>query len=213
MIRHYDRRGDAARLRYLEEDFEYAGFASISNSGRGLGRIGQSRGAALRLGDERYRRMQPYYDVRDYDSDDTSADTPWQGHTAEGERHYRERAERAAAEHAAYVEGLRASEAAGAAQASAMHPASSRAGRRPRRERIYPKGYVRSDERIREDLCEALGDSGLDVSNVTVMVKDGVVTLDGTVTQRGVKHAIEDYADDCGGVKEIINNIRVVASH
>lgn len=79
----------------------------------------------------------------------------------------------------------------------------------PRSRRITPKGYVRSDERLREDLCERLSRSGLDVSDVTVEVSDGTVTLDGTVSDRRTKHAIEDCADDCLGVTDIQNRIRV----
>ncbi|WP_255592903.1 BON domain-containing protein [Bordetella sp. BOR01] len=81
-----------------------------------------------------------------------------------------------------------------------------------RSQRITPKGYVRSDERVREDLCERLSRSGLDVSDVSVDVSDGTVTLEGTVPNRGTKHAIEDCADDCLGVSDIQNHIRV-ASH
>jgi len=75
--------------------------------------------------------------------------------------------------------------------------------------RILPKGYVRSDERVREDLCEHLSRSGLDVSDVSVDVADGTVTLEGTVPNRYTKHAIEDCADDCLGVSDIQNRIKV----
>lgn len=72
-----------------------------------------------------------------------------------------------------------------------------------------PKGYTRSDERIREDVCEHLGLSGLDVSDVSVEVSKGHVTLEGTVKERHHKHAIEDCADDCMGVQGVENRIRV----
>ncbi|MCI2807682.1 BON domain-containing protein [Eoetvoesiella caeni] len=75
--------------------------------------------------------------------------------------------------------------------------------------RSMPKGYKRSDERIREDVCEQLSRSGCDVSDVSVDVSDGKVTLQGTVTDRYAKHAIEDCADDCMGVQEVDNRIRV----
>ncbi|SHH41827.1 BON domain-containing protein [Pollutimonas bauzanensis] len=75
--------------------------------------------------------------------------------------------------------------------------------------RIQPKGYTRSDERVREDICEQLSHSGLDVSDVSVSVAEGKVTLEGTVKDRRVKHAIEDYADDCIGVKDVDNRITV----
>lgn len=75
--------------------------------------------------------------------------------------------------------------------------------------RSMPKGYQRSDERIREDVCERLSHSGLDVSDVSVHVSSGHVTLEGTVDSRHVKHAIENCADDCMGVQDVENRIRV----
>ncbi|WP_420992337.1 BON domain-containing protein [Cupriavidus sp. 30B13] len=76
--------------------------------------------------------------------------------------------------------------------------------------RVGPKGYRRSDERLREDVCERLArNHALDVSEVVVSVSGGIVTLDGTVTERHVKHEIEEVADDVFGVTEVINQIRV----
>lgn len=76
--------------------------------------------------------------------------------------------------------------------------------------RYAPKGYQRSDERIREDLCERLAHQRhLDVADVEVQVRDGVVTLSGTVTDRSQKHRIEDMADDTFGVKDVRNELRV----
>lgn len=75
--------------------------------------------------------------------------------------------------------------------------------------RTMPKGYTRSDERVREDVCERLSHSGLDVSEVSVSVAEGKVTLEGTVKNRRVKHAIEDCTDDCTGVVDIDNRITV----
>lgn len=73
-----------------------------------------------------------------------------------------------------------------------------------------PKNYTRSDDRIREDLNERLMDADdIDASDVSVEVKDGVVELSGSVEQRWLKHRIEDMADDCSGVKDIRNEIRV----
>lgn len=78
------------------------------------------------------------------------------------------------------------------------------------RERKGPKGYTRSDERIREMLCERLThEEDLEVSDVSVDVKDGKVTLEGTVPDRYMKHHIEDLADSCWGVKDVENRLRV----
>jgi hypothetical protein len=73
-----------------------------------------------------------------------------------------------------------------------------------------PKGYQRSDERLREDICERLmADAYIDASEVTVAVADGKVTLEGTVGERLMRHRIEDRVDECMGVKDIDNRIRV----
>lgn len=73
-----------------------------------------------------------------------------------------------------------------------------------------PRGYTRSDERIREDICERLIDSPYDASDVGIQVKDGEVTLDGTVTDRDDRRAIEDLAAAERGVFDVHNRIRVV---
>ena len=90
-----------------------------------------------------------------------------------------------------------------------------------RLERRGPRSYRRSDERIREDICERLSaplarfdrargrHPAPDASDVSVQVQDGKVTLDGTVTGRAMKHQIEDIVDAVLGVREIDNRIRV----
>ncbi|MNT10889.1 BON domain protein [compost metagenome] len=79
--------------------------------------------------------------------------------------------------------------------------------------RTDPKGYVRTDERVRENVCESLAHSGLDVSDVTVTVVDGRAILEGTVPNRPTKHRVEDCADACTGVKDVENRIRVAGAH
>ena len=71
-----------------------------------------------------------------------------------------------------------------------------------------PKNYRRSDERIREDLNERLMMSWMDAEEVEVTVKDGEVTLTGSVYTRDEKRAIEDLAEDVLGVKDVHNNLR-----
>jgi osmotically-inducible protein OsmY len=87
---------------------------------------------------------------------------------------------------------------------------SSQPREQPRRYRTGPKGYTRSDERILEDISERLmmADS-IDSSEVTIAVKDGKVTLEGTVPTRSMKHSIEDLADYTAGVQDVDNRIRV----
>jgi hypothetical protein len=72
-----------------------------------------------------------------------------------------------------------------------------------------PKGYTRSDERIREDICERLMVSPYDSSDVEVSVSRGEVTLTGTVRSRPDKWGIEDVAEAILGVQDVHNQIRV----
>ncbi len=77
-------------------------------------------------------------------------------------------------------------------------------------ERRGPKNYVRSDERLRDDICERLADeSWIDLSEVDVHVDEGRVRLEGTVPDRFSKHAIEDIADGAWGVKDVENRLKV----
>ncbi|SSW67118.1 hypothetical protein AVE30378_02458 [Achromobacter veterisilvae] len=80
------------------------------------------------------------------------------------------------------------------------------------RRRIDPKGYVRPDERVREIVCEYLAHSGLDVSDVSVSVAEGCVTLEGSVPDRRTKHRVEDSVDACAGVQDIDNRIRIAGA-
>jgi hypothetical protein len=74
-----------------------------------------------------------------------------------------------------------------------------------------PKGYQRSDERIREDICDAVIDAGIDASEVEVRVQTAQVTLTGTVDHKHDKRHIEDIAESVAGVKDVDNQIRVSA--
>jgi hypothetical protein len=83
-------------------------------------------------------------------------------------------------------------------------------GRSQRSFRPGPKGYTRSDERVKEDICERLMlANSVDSTEVTVNVKDGQVTLEGSVPSRRMKHTIEDLVDATPGVKDIENRLRV----
>lgn len=77
---------------------------------------------------------------------------------------------------------------------------------------VGPQGYVRSDERIRDDVCEKLTlDDAIDASSIEVDVTDGVVTLGGDVPERYMKHLAEDAVVDTVGVKDVDNALRVRA--
>jgi osmotically-inducible protein OsmY len=73
-----------------------------------------------------------------------------------------------------------------------------------------PRGYKRSDERIREDINDRLTDySHLDASDIEVTVTEGAVTLDGWVENRWAKRLAEDIVDSVSGVKDVQNSLRV----
>jgi osmotically-inducible protein OsmY len=73
-----------------------------------------------------------------------------------------------------------------------------------------PKGYARSDERIKEDICERLTeDPYIDASEITIEVSAGVVTLEGTIEDRSQKHRAEDLVDATSGVKDVHNRLSV----
>jgi len=76
---------------------------------------------------------------------------------------------------------------------------------------LGPKGYQRSDERIREDVCERLTDDPfIDASDIEVEVKGREVTLSGTVASRGLRRRAEDLAELASGVAHVQNNLRVL---
>ncbi len=73
-----------------------------------------------------------------------------------------------------------------------------------------PKGYVRSDQRIEEDVCERLADDpDLDASAISVTVENGEVTLAGLVDDRRAKRRAEDCTEAAYGVRHVQNNLRV----
>lgn len=73
-----------------------------------------------------------------------------------------------------------------------------------------PKGYKRSDDRIKEAVCDCLTDDPhLDATSLEVQVKDGEITLTGTVDSREARRRAEDLIDRMSGVKHVQNNLRV----
>lgn len=73
-----------------------------------------------------------------------------------------------------------------------------------------PKGYQRSDERIREEVSDQLSDHGeIDASDIEVKVQGGEVTLSGTVMDRRQKRLAEDCAENVRGVRDVHNQLRV----
>jgi hypothetical protein len=75
-----------------------------------------------------------------------------------------------------------------------------------------PRGYRRSDERIKEDVCQCLTDDHhIDATDIDVAVNDREVVLSGTVTSRAQKRHAEDLVERLSGVRDVINSLRVVS--
>jgi osmotically-inducible protein OsmY len=73
-----------------------------------------------------------------------------------------------------------------------------------------PRGYRRSDERIREDVNERLTDDWrVDASDIEVSVSNRIVTLTGRVNSREEKRRAEDIAEAVSGVTDVSNQLRV----
>lgn len=73
-----------------------------------------------------------------------------------------------------------------------------------------PKGYKRSDDRIKEDVCETLArHARVDASDIEVKVDDACVTLSGTVDSKEIKRAAEMAIENLSGVEDVRNEIKV----
>lgn len=73
-----------------------------------------------------------------------------------------------------------------------------------------PKGYVRTDERIREDVCDRLSwNDEVDATDIVVRVNNGEVTLEGSVETRHMKRLAAHLAEDVPGVTDVHNTVRV----
>lgn len=76
-----------------------------------------------------------------------------------------------------------------------------------------PKGYQRSDDRIKEEVCDRLTEDGeVDASEIEVSVSNGEVTLEGSVFDRHMKRDAEDCAERVSGVREVNNRLRVAGA-
>ena len=73
-----------------------------------------------------------------------------------------------------------------------------------------PRGYQRSDERIRENVCDLLLEaSHVDASGFDVQVSGGEVTLEGAVADRRMKRDAEDLVEQVPGVTQVHNHLRI----
>ena len=74
-----------------------------------------------------------------------------------------------------------------------------------------PKGYTRSDERTREDVCDAIARQGhIDATDVDVKVENGTVTLSGTVALRVHELSLERLVKRCLGVRDVRSDLRLI---
>ena len=173
------------------------GLGEIPSSKRGYGRSYGSSGYRPGDGSSSDRRYQGTYRPPDYGRDNRGpGHRTYRGEGLAGERDWFERA------------GDEVSSWFG----------DEGAERRRRMDKIRegkfrgrgPKGYRRSDERIKEDVNDRLTEHAyLDASNVEVNVKDGEVMLSGTVLDRTDKRLAEDLAESVSGVKNVQNNLRI----
>ena len=73
-----------------------------------------------------------------------------------------------------------------------------------------PKNWVRSEQRIHDDVCERLAHHhDVDASDIEVTVMEGEVTLTGSVPDRRTKRLAEDVAEEVLGVKDVHNRLKV----
>jgi hypothetical protein len=69
-----------------------------------------------------------------------------------------------------------------------------------------PEGYQRSNDGIREDVCQRLQAHGwIDASKCKVKVEGGIVTLEGSVASREEKRLANDVAESVSGVRDVRN--------
>jgi len=72
-----------------------------------------------------------------------------------------------------------------------------------------PRDWRRTDERIREDVCQWMSDDPrLDAREIEVRVQGGDVTLEGRVEHRGARRLAEDIAAAVPGVRDIFNRLK-----
>lgn len=76
------------------------------------------------------------------------------------------------------------------------------------------KHFSRKDERIFEEVCETLmDDPTINASHITVKVKEGIVTLEGTAGSRMEKRLAEMIIEEIPGVLDVRNEIVLSVSN
>lgn len=73
-----------------------------------------------------------------------------------------------------------------------------------------PKGWKRSDERIKDEVCEVLYRApDVDASYIEVSVKSGLVSLKGSVSNRLEKRLAESWVENLTGVDDVQNELKI----
>ncbi|MBY0546059.1 MAG: BON domain-containing protein [Candidatus Obscuribacterales bacterium] len=73
-----------------------------------------------------------------------------------------------------------------------------------------PRNYKRTDERIKEEICEKLTfNPDVDATEIDLTVEKGEVTLTGMVHNKREKRHAEEIAEDVFGVENVHNNLRI----
>ena len=98
-------------------------------------------------------------------------------------------------------------------QQQASRPSRPVSDDRPSYRGKGPKSFTRSDDQLRNDICQRLSDhDDVDATDIDVHVESGEATLIGTVPERPMKRLAEDCADACIGISNVQNNLRVAPS-
>jgi hypothetical protein len=75
---------------------------------------------------------------------------------------------------------------------------------------VGPRSYRRSDQKIQEEVEDRFTDDPhLNPSNLEITTREGVVTLTGTVPDRGQKRRAEDLAESVAGVRDVENHLMI----
>ena len=189
-----------------ERERSGGGYGSRSYGGGARGEYGGSYGGGGYGGGEGYREGfgggQPQYRGREgYESRETYGMQGTMGQTGTG------------------TQGYRGGQSSGGRYGSSWDPQQawgSRQGMGQRQQDFTgkgPKGWTRSDDRIKEDLSEQFArHPDLDPSEIEIRVHGGEVTLTGSVSDRESKRLAEDIAENVQGVKDVTNQVRVSSS-
>ncbi|AKV00766.1 hypothetical protein AKJ09_07429 [Labilithrix luteola] len=79
--------------------------------------------------------------------------------------------------------------------------------------RARRRGSARIDQHMREEICERLArDPEIDDRDIAVYVRNGEVTLEGSVTDRRMRYLTEDVLAEVLGIRDVENRLRVRAA-